>query len=99
MACYTLDVTCPTTLQPQCIFQDNALMLTLPAPPCPGPLPTPQVPFFTFDILTDEAIRQGVKEFGAWPTYPQLYVKGDLVGGCDIITEMQVREGCWVCAG
>ncbi len=47
--------------------------------------------FGSFDILTDEANRQGVKEYSSWPTYPQLYVKGELVGGCDIILEMQVR--------
>ena len=53
------------------------------------------MPFFTFDILTDEAMRQGVKDFGAWPTFPQLYLKGELVGGCDIITEMQVGRVRW----
>ena len=44
--------------------------------------------FSSFDILSDEEIRQGVKEFSNWPTYPQLYVKGKLVGGCDIVMEM-----------
>ncbi|XP_065560262.1 glutaredoxin-3-like [Artemia franciscana] len=42
----------------------------------------------TFDILEDEAVRQGLKEFSDWPTYPQLYVNGDLVGGLDIVKEM-----------
>ncbi|MGB0452514.1 MAG: Grx4 family monothiol glutaredoxin [Bacteriovoracaceae bacterium] len=42
----------------------------------------------TFDILTDMEIRQGVKEYASWPTFPQLYVKGELIGGNDIITEM-----------
>jgi monothiol glutaredoxin len=42
----------------------------------------------TVNILTDEALRQGVKEFSSWPTFPQLYVKGALVGGCDIVREM-----------
>jgi Grx4 family monothiol glutaredoxin len=46
------------------------------------------VAFDTFDILGDEAIRQGLKEYSNWPTYPQLYVKGELLGGCDIIMEM-----------
>jgi monothiol glutaredoxin len=46
------------------------------------------VDFKTFDILSDPEIRQGVKEFSNWPTYPQLYHKGQLVGGNDIITEM-----------
>jgi Grx4 family monothiol glutaredoxin len=44
--------------------------------------------FSTFDILEDEEVRQGLKEYSDWPTYPQLYVKGELLGGCDIIEEM-----------
>ena len=40
------------------------------------------------NVLADEEIRQGSKEYSAWPTIPQLYVKGEFVGGCDIITEM-----------
>lgn len=40
------------------------------------------------NVLADEAIRQGIKEVSDWPTIPQLYVKGEFVGGCDIITEM-----------
>ena len=47
------------------------------------------VTFDTFDILTDEEVRQGLKEYSQWPTYPQLYVKGELLGGCDVILEMQ----------
>ncbi|GIL63217.1 hypothetical protein Vafri_17346 [Volvox africanus] len=46
------------------------------------------VAFKSVDILQDEEIRQGLKEYSNWPTYPQLYVKGELVGGCDIVTEM-----------
>jgi monothiol glutaredoxin len=46
------------------------------------------VPFETFNILADAEVRQGLKEYSNWPTYPQLYVDGKLVGGCDIITEM-----------
>lgn len=48
--------------------------------------------YSTFDILQDPAVRQGLKEFSNWPTYPQLYINGDLVGGLDIIKEM-VEEG------
>lgn len=44
--------------------------------------------FGSFDILSDEEMRQAVKEYSNWPTYPQLYVNGKLVGGCDIVTEM-----------
>ena len=46
------------------------------------------VTFKGIDILADPALRQGVKEFSQWPTIPQLYVKGEFVGGCDIIREM-----------
>jgi monothiol glutaredoxin len=46
------------------------------------------VPFKTFNILNDPEIRQGLKEFSNWPTYPQLYIKGQLIGGNDIVTEM-----------
>ena len=40
------------------------------------------------NVLEDESIRQGVKEYSDWPTVPQLYIKGDFVGGCDIVKEM-----------
>jgi monothiol glutaredoxin len=40
------------------------------------------------NVLADEGVRQGVKEFANWPTIPQLYVKGEFIGGCDIIREM-----------
>ena len=46
------------------------------------------MPFSSFDILTDEAIRSGLKTFSNWPTYPQLYVRGEMLGGCDIVEEM-----------
>jgi monothiol glutaredoxin len=46
------------------------------------------VTFETFNILADPEIRQGLKEYSNWPTYPQLYVNGKFVGGCDIVTEM-----------
>ncbi|MGO1081160.1 Grx4 family monothiol glutaredoxin [Inquilinus sp. CA228] len=46
------------------------------------------VPFKGIDILTDPGLRQGVKEFSNWPTIPQVYVKGEFVGGCDIVREM-----------
>ncbi len=47
-----------------------------------------QEPFNTFDILSDEDVRQGLKKMLDWPTFPQLYISGELLGGCDIITEM-----------
>ncbi|MDF1873439.1 Grx4 family monothiol glutaredoxin [Vannielia sp.] len=46
------------------------------------------VDFADVNVLSDEEIRQGIKDYSDWPTIPQLYVKGEFVGGCDIITEM-----------
>ena len=46
------------------------------------------VAFETFNILADPEVRQGLKEYSSWPTYPQLYVGGKFVGGCDIVSEM-----------
>ena len=46
------------------------------------------VPFQSYNILDDMELRQGLKDFSNWPTFPQLYVKGELVGGCDIVREM-----------
>lgn len=51
-----------------------------------------RLPFETFDILTDEEVRQSLKVYSDWPTYPQVYVKGELVGGLDIIKSL-VEEG------
>lgn len=48
-----------------------------------------RVPYETFDILTDEDVRQGLKTYSDWPTYPQLYVKGELIGGLDIVKELK----------
>ena len=48
--------------------------------------------FSSFDILTDEEVRAGLKTFSDWPTYPQLYVNGTLVGGLDILREMANSE-------
>ena len=44
--------------------------------------------FETFDVLSDLEIRQGIKEFSSWPTIPQVYVKGEFIGGSDILIEM-----------
>ncbi len=63
---------------PQCGFSANSIAI----------LKHLGVQFKTFNILNDQEIRQGVKEFSNWPTYPQLYVNGKLIGGNDIITEM-----------
>ncbi len=63
---------------PQCGFSANSVAI----------LKHLGVPFKTFNILNDAEIRQGLKEFSNWPTYPQLYTNGKLIGGNDIITEM-----------
>ncbi len=67
-----------TTLFPQCGFSSRAVAI----------LDHLGVPFETVDVLQDPEIRQGIKEYSDWPTVPQLYVKGEFVGGCDIIREM-----------
>jgi monothiol glutaredoxin len=46
------------------------------------------VKFQSYDVLSDDSLRQGIKEFSNWPTIPQLYVQGEFVGGCDIVREM-----------
>ena len=47
-----------------------------------------QVEYETRDVLADQNVREAVKQYSEWPTLPQLYVKGEFVGGCDIVTEM-----------
>tara|TARA_B110000881_G_scaffold220422_1_gene245518 strand:+ start:284 stop:601 length:318 start_codon:yes stop_codon:yes gene_type:complete len=47
-----------------------------------------EVKFKGINVLEDENLRQGVKDFSDWPTIPQLYVKGEFIGGCDIVKEM-----------
>ena len=63
---------------PQCGFSANSVAI----------LKNLGVSFNTFNILNDAEIRQGLKEYSNWPTYPQLYIKGQLIGGNDVITEM-----------
>jgi monothiol glutaredoxin len=63
---------------PQCGFSANVV----------GILNSLNTSFNTFDILSDMELRQGIKEYSNWPTYPQLYYKGQLLGGNDIIMEM-----------
>ena len=46
------------------------------------------VPFASANVLEDDGLREGIKEFSQWPTIPQLYVKGEFIGGCDIVREM-----------
>jgi len=51
------------------------------------------IPFGSFDILSDDSVRQGLKTYSDWPTFPQLYVKGELIGGLDILKEMAEEDG------
>ncbi len=48
--------------------------------------------FASFDVLSDPEIRQGIKTFANWPTIPQLYIKGEFIGGCDIMREMYTNN-------
>ena len=65
-------------LFPQCGFSNTATQI----------LQSFDIDFHTVDVLSDEAIRQGVKDFSQWPTIPQLYVAGEFIGGSDIMIEL-----------
>jgi monothiol glutaredoxin len=67
-----------TAAMPQCGFSSRVA----------GVLNYMGVAYRDVNVLADEAVRNGIKSFSDWPTIPQLYVKGEFVGGCDIITEM-----------
>ena len=67
-----------TAMFPQCGFSARVVQI----------LTHMGVPFQTANVLEDAGLRDGIKEFSSWPTIPQLYVDGEFVGGCDIITEM-----------
>jgi monothiol glutaredoxin len=67
-----------TPMFPQCGFSARVIQI----------LTHMNVPFNTANVLEDAELREGIKSFSQWPTIPQLYVKGEFVGGCDIITEM-----------
>jgi len=67
-----------TPLFPQCGFSSRAVAI----------LQHLGVEFGSVDVLQDQGVRQGIKEFSDWPTIPQLYVKGEFVGGSDIMMEM-----------
>lgn len=65
-------------LMPQCGFSNNVVQI----------LNMLAVPYETFDVLADQDIRQGVKEFSSWPTIPQVYINGEFIGGSDIMIEL-----------
>lgn len=67
-----------TAAQPRCGFSSQVVRI----------LDHLGVDYVDVDVLADDSVRQGVKDFANWPTVPQLYVKGEFVGGCDIVREM-----------
>ncbi|KAK4530243.1 hypothetical protein CCYA_CCYA03G1100 [Cyanidiococcus yangmingshanensis] len=72
--------------RPRCGFSQQIVQLLL------EELELPRSRLATFDVLSDEAIRQGLKEYSQWPTFPQLYIRGELIGGLDVCREM-ARSG------
>ena len=67
-----------TKLMPQCGFSNNVVQI----------LNALGMSFETFDVLSDMEIRQGIKDYSGWPTIPQVYLKGEFMGGSDILIEM-----------
>jgi monothiol glutaredoxin len=67
-----------TPAEPRCGFSANLVRL----------IESLAVPYLTFDVLSDENIRAAAKEYVSWPTFPQLYVRGQFVGGNDIVSEL-----------
>jgi monothiol glutaredoxin len=67
-----------TAKMPQCGFSGTVVKI----------LDVTGVDFVDVNVLADDAVRQGIKDYADWPTIPQLYVKGEFIGGCDIIREM-----------
>lgn len=65
-------------LMPQCGFSNNVVQI----------LNSLGTPYETVDVLADESIRQGIKEYSSWPTIPQVYINGDFIGGSDVVIEM-----------
>lgn len=65
-------------LMPQCGFSNNVVQI----------LNTLGIPFETVDILADQELRQGIKEYSNWPTIPQVYINGEFVGGSDVMIEL-----------
>lgn len=67
---------------PQCGFSGRVVQI----------LRSLDVDFQEYNILEDDELRQGIKAYANWPTIPQLYVRGEFVGGCDIISELYENE-------
>ena len=71
-----------TKLMPQCGFSNNVVQI----------LNSLGIEFSTYDVLSDFEIREGIKQFSNWPTIPQVYLKGEFLGGSDILIEMYNSE-------
>mmetsp|Transcript_14362 Transcript_14362/g.37287 ORF Transcript_14362/g.37287 Transcript_14362/m.37287 type:complete len:144 (+) Transcript_14362:40-471(+) len=69
-------------LFPQCGFSNTAVMILKAVTESNG------ADFETFDVLSDQEVREGIKEYSNWPTIPQCYVDGEFIGGCDLLIEM-----------
>ncbi len=67
-----------TKLMPQCGFSNNVVQI----------LNSLGIEFSTYDVLSDFEIREGIKQYSNWPTIPQVYLKGEFLGGSDILIEM-----------
>lgn len=67
-----------TKLMPQCGFSARVVEI----------LKKCEVPFVTRNVLDSNELRQGIKDYSDWPTIPQLYINGEFIGGCDIVTEL-----------
>lgn len=67
-----------TANMPQCGFSGTVVQI----------LNRLNIPFHDINVLEDDNIRQGIKDFSDWPTIPQLYIKGEFIGGCDIVKEL-----------
>jgi len=65
-------------LMPQCGFSNNVVQI----------LNSLGVPYETFNVLENDAVRQGIKEYSSWPTIPQVYINGEFIGGSDVIADM-----------
>lgn len=71
-----------TPMFPQCGFSAQVVAI----------LQEYNIEYFPVNVLADQEIREGIKAYGNWPTIPQLYVKDELIGGCDIITSMHEQN-------
>jgi monothiol glutaredoxin len=72
------DMVTQNKIMPQCGFSNQVVQI----------LNILGVPYETSDVLADQEIRQGIKEYSSWPTIPQVYINGEFIGGSDVMTEL-----------